>query len=105
MPNRIIKLSDKLAEHGLDAYIVARPPNIRYYAGSIGGSYLIVAPDIDPLLLVSILDENVTRDQARNCHVETYSPAGLLEKFAETLRGSHSTSIGFDELPLAFLNR
>ncbi|MCX6649587.1 MAG: Xaa-Pro peptidase family protein [Candidatus Bathyarchaeota archaeon] len=105
MPNRITKLADKLAEHGFDAYIAARPPNIRYYAGSIGGSFLVVVPDSDPLLLVSVLDENVTRDQARDCHVETYTPVGLLNKFADILRRSHGASVGFDDLPLATLNR
>jgi len=105
MPNRINKLADKLPEHGLDTYISARPQNIRYYAGSIGGSYLIMAPDVDPLLLVSILDESITRDQARNCRVETYSPTGLLNKLADTLRGNHSTSVGFDDLSLSLLNR
>ncbi len=54
MLNRITKLADKLAEHGLDAYIVARPQNIRYYTGSIGGSFIVVVPDMDPLLLVSV---------------------------------------------------
>jgi Xaa-Pro aminopeptidase len=105
MPNRITKLADKLAEHGLDAYIATRPPNIRYYTGSIGGSFLIVVPDTDPLLLVSSLDENVTKDQARDCHVETYFPAELLNLFTNTLRRSHSTLVGFDDLPLALLNR
>ncbi len=105
MPNRITGLADKLAEHGLDAYIAARPQNIRYYAGSIGGSYLIVTPDTDPLLLISILDENVTRDQARGCGVETYTVAGLLNRFAEVLRETNASSVGFDDLPLTFQHR
>jgi Xaa-Pro aminopeptidase len=103
MLNRITKLADKLAEHELDAYIVTRPQNIRYYTGSIGGSFIIVIPDLDPLLLVSVLDENVTRDQARGCHVETYASTDLLNRFAEILRESHGVSVGFDDLPLAFL--
>ncbi len=105
MPNRITGLADKLAEHGLDAYIAARPQNIRYYAGSIGGSYLITAPETDPLLLVSILDENVTRDQARDCGVETYTAVGLLNRFAEVLRETGASSVGFDDLPLSFRTR
>ncbi|HIH87580.1 TPA: aminopeptidase P family protein [Candidatus Bathyarchaeota archaeon] len=105
MPNRITGLADKLAKHGLDAYIAARSPNIRYYAGSIGGSYLITAPDTDPLLLVSILDENVARDQARSCGVETYTAVSLLNRFAEVLREMGASSVGFDDLPLAFKNR
>lgn len=105
MPIRIAKLADKLGEHGFDAYVAARPPNIRYYTGSIGGSYLVVARDSDPLLLVSPLDENVTRDTASDCAVETYTTAGLLERLAELLRGSHASTVGFDDLPLSFLDR
>ncbi len=105
MPNRITKLADKLAEYQLDAYIVARPQNIRYYAGSIGGSYLIIAPDADPLLLVSALDENVVRDQARDCGVETYSPSTLLNQLAGLLRDAHPSTVGYDEIPLASIER
>jgi Xaa-Pro dipeptidase len=105
MPNRITKLADKAAERGLDAYIVARPQNIRYYTGSIGGSFLIVAPDSYPLLQVTVLDENVTRDQARGCRVETYSPTGLMNRLADELRGKRCRSVGFDELPLSFIDR
>ena len=105
MTNRIAKLADKIAECGLDAYVASRPPNIRYYTGSIGGSHLIVTPDRDPLLLVSVLDENVTKDQARDCTVDTYTPASLLERFADALRGSHSVRVGFDDLPLQLLTR
>jgi Xaa-Pro dipeptidase len=105
MSHRITKLEDIFLERGLDAYITARPSSIRYYTGSIGGSFLVVIPDKDPLLLVTSLDENVTRDQSRDCNVETYDPAGILNKFADTLQRSHLTSVGFDELPLSLLNR
>ncbi len=105
MPNRITKLADKIAERGLDAYIVARPQNIRYYTGSVGGSFLIVTPDSDPLLLVTVLDENVTRDQARDCHVKTYAPAGLLDRFADELRRRQCRSAGFDDMPLSLFDR
>jgi Xaa-Pro aminopeptidase len=105
MSHRITKLEDLFLNCGLDAYIVARSKNIQYYTGSIGGSFLLVIPDRDPLLLVNPLDENVTRDQSRGCNVETYDSAGLLNKFADTLRWSHSTSLGFDDLPLSLLNR
>ena len=105
MPSRIVKLADKLGEHGLDAFVAARSPNVRYYTGSIGGSYLVVARDIDPLLLVSSLDENVTRDTAGDCTVETFTASGLLNRLAELLRGSHASVVGFDELPIAFLDR
>ena len=105
MTNRIAKLADKIAECDLDAYVASRSPNIRYYTGSIGGSHLIVTPDRDPLLLVSVLDESVTRDQARDCTVDTYTPASLLERFADALRGSHSVRVGFDDLPLPLLTR
>jgi Xaa-Pro dipeptidase len=104
MPNRITKLADKLAEHGLDAYIAARLPNIRYYTGSIGGSFLLVAPEVNPRLLVTVLDENVTRDQAKDCRVETYASADLLNRFADVLRSIHSNSIGYDDIPLSLLN-
>jgi len=105
MSRRITKLEDLFLNCGLDAYIVARFKNIQYYTGSIGGSFLLVIPDRDPLLLVNPLDENVTRDQSRGCNVETYDSADLLNKFADTLRRSHSTSVGFDDLPLSLLNR
>jgi Xaa-Pro aminopeptidase len=105
MPNRITKLADKLAERQLDAYIVARPQNIRYYACSIGGSYLIVTPEADPLLLVSVLDENVTRDQTKDCGVETYFPSTLLSRLAELLRSSLASKVGYDEIPLPTLER
>ncbi len=105
MTNRIKGLAEKIVEHQLEAYIVSRSPNIRYYSNSIGGSYLIVAPEKDPLLLVSALDENVTRDQARYCTVETYTPSGLLNRLVEILRGIHSRKIGFDDIPLQFLDR
>jgi Xaa-Pro aminopeptidase len=105
MANRIAKLADKIAECGLDAYVASRSSNIRYYTGSIGGSHLIVTPDRDPLLLVGVLDENVARDQASDCAVDTYTPASLLEIFADALRGSHSVRVGFDDLPLQLLAR
>jgi Xaa-Pro dipeptidase len=105
MSHRITKLEDLFLDCGLDAYIIARSKNIQYYTGSIGGSFLLVIPDRDPLLLVSPLDENVTRDQSRGCNVDTYDSAGLLNKFSDTLRWSHSISVGFDDLPLSLLNR
>ena len=105
MPHRIAKLEDSLKERGLDAYISARPQNIRYYTGSIGGNFLIVTNDKIPLLLVASLDENVTRDQAKDCNVETYASEGLLNKFSDRLRRSHSILVGFDDLPLSLLSR
>ena len=105
MTNRINKLEDKIAESGLDAYIIAKPQNIRYYTGSIGGSFLIISPNTDPLLLVTVLDENVTRDQARDCNVKTYSAAGLLNLLADELRRGYCGSAGFDDLPLTLLDR
>jgi len=104
MPNRITKLAEKIAERGLDAYMVARSQNIRYYSGSIGGSFLIIAPDSDPLLLATVLDENVTRDQARGCQVETCSPAELLNRLTNELRKRQCRSAGFDEVSLIFLD-
>ena len=105
MSHRITKLEDFFLDRGLDAYIVARQKNIQYYTGSMGGSFLLVIPYRDPLLLVTSLDENVTRDQSRGCNVERCDSAGLLNKFADTLRRSHSTLVGFDDLPLSLLNR
>ncbi len=105
MSHRITKLIDLFLDRGLDAYIVARSKNIQYYTGSLGGNFLVVIHNRDPLLLVTSLDENVARDQSKSCYVETYDSAALLNKFADMLRRSHSTSIGFDELPLSLLNR
>jgi len=105
MHSRIAKLADKLGEHGLDGYVAARSPNVRYYTGSIGGSFLVVARDIDPLLLVSPLDENVARDTVEDCMVETYTASSLLNRLAELFRGSHASVVGFDDLPVAFLDR
>jgi Xaa-Pro aminopeptidase len=105
MSHRITKLEDLFLDRGLDAYIVARPKNIQYYTGSMGGSFLVVIPDRDPLLLVTSLDENVTSDQSRGCNVEIYDSAGLLNMFADTLRRSRSTSVGFDDIPLSLLSR
>lgn len=105
MSNRINGLADKLAEHGLDVYIAARHQNIRYYTGSIGGSYLIIAFGSDPLLLVSPLDENVTGDQAKDCYVETFTATGLQNRFVETLRKMGVSSVGFDDLPIDFQYR
>jgi Xaa-Pro dipeptidase len=104
MPNRINGLKDKIVENQLETYIISMPPNIRYYTGSIGGSYLLVSPEEEPLLLVSALDENVTRDQAQYCIVETYTSYGLITRLAEILRSIHSRNIGFDGLPLKFLD-
>jgi len=105
MPNRINILVDKIVEQQLDAFIVSRSPNIRYFTNSIGGSYLVVVPGENPLLLVSALDENVARDQARFCIVENFTPSGLLNRLAEILRGGHCRNIGFDDLSLQFLER
>ncbi|MGD0805106.1 MAG: Xaa-Pro peptidase family protein [Candidatus Bathyarchaeia archaeon] len=105
MPNRITKLEDKLVEKGFDAYIVARPQNIRYYTGSVGGSFLFVTPDSDPILLVTVLDENVARDQSRDCHIELFAQEGLLHWFADLLRGEHCRSVGFDDLSLSVVER
>ncbi len=105
MANRIAKLSNKIAENGLDAYIVSRPQNIRYYTNSIGGSHLILTPGGGSVLLVSALDENVTGDQARDCSLERYTYANLLERIAEALRASRSIRVGFDDLSLPFLTR
>jgi Xaa-Pro dipeptidase len=104
MPNRISKLSEKIAERGFDAYIVARSQNIRYYSGSIGGSFLIVSPDSDHLLLATALDENVTRDQAKGCEVEIYSPMELLNRFTKELRERRCHLVGFDEVSLILLD-
>lgn len=104
MLNRISKLADKIIEEGLDAYVIARHQNIRYYTESLGGNFLVVIPDRDPILLVSSLDENVARDQAKNCDVESYRATEILNRFAEILRGSKSFLVGFDDLAFNFLD-
>jgi Xaa-Pro dipeptidase len=71
----------------------------------MGGSHLIVTPDANPLLLVSMLDENITRDEARDCNVETYSPSTLLNRLTELLRERRASAVGFDVIPLATLDR
>jgi len=105
MPYRIAKLKEKMCENQLDTYLVSRSPNIRYYTGSMGGSHLLIAPDHDPLLLVSALDSYIVKDQAQGCLVEIFSQTNQVSQIADYLREASCINVGFDDLSHRFLHR
>ncbi|MFQ6053460.1 MAG: M24 family metallopeptidase [Candidatus Bathyarchaeia archaeon] len=97
---RIKRLMESAEEAGLDAYIVSREPNIRYYAGTISGGVLIVSSRAEPLLLAPSLNLAIARDQASGCEVKPYKRGELLEQLVGALRRISPKSVGFDDLPL-----
>lgn len=97
---RINKLKESLARDGLDAYIVAREPNIIYYTGSISGGLLVVTPDTESTLLAPSLNLAVAKEQASGINVEPYKRDNMLDKLKGALTGVNPEKVGFDELSL-----
>ncbi|MGD2142500.1 MAG: aminopeptidase P family protein [Candidatus Bathyarchaeota archaeon] len=98
---RLEKLMTSMQEADLDSYIITREPNVFYYTGSISGGVLILAHDIQPLLLASRVNFNIAQDQAEGCKVESYErKQQLLELMVEKIQKIDPGRIGFDELSL-----
>jgi len=105
MSNRIKIFQEKLRENQVDAYLILRSPNIKYYTKSLGGNYLYVPIDYEPTLFVSQLDANVTKDQAKNCRLETYTTPTMLKKLTDVIRVSRVLHLSFDDMSHDLLSK
>jgi Xaa-Pro aminopeptidase len=98
MTSRIAIFQEKLREHQIDGYLISRNPNIKYYTQSIGGNYLYVSIEHEPMLLVSQLDASIAQDLARDCSIEVFTSMTMNRKLIDIIRRSKSLKVGFDDL-------
>jgi Xaa-Pro dipeptidase len=92
-------LQGLLKEANIDAFLITRSSNIRYYTGSMGGTYFLVPSDTAPLLMVHKLDYNIAEDQAKGFDVQDYSRADILSRLTEAIKGYEN--LAFDDLPVS----
>jgi len=97
---RIGKLREVQEREGLGAYIITRSPNVLYYTGSTSGGILISTLGEEPLLLVSRMNLEMARAEAKGCEIATYERKTLLRDIAERVRRADPKIVGFDELRL-----
>jgi len=97
---RIERLISAVEEAGIDAFIVARDPNIFYYAGTVSGGILLVAPGSEALLLAPGLNLAIAQAQASGVEVRPFSRNNLLGQIVERLKQAKPGAVGFDELSL-----
>ena len=83
---RIGKLREVQEREGLGAYIITRSPNVLYYTGSTSGGILISTLGEEPLLLVSRMNLEMARAEAKGCEIATYERKTLLRHIAERVR-------------------
>lgn len=96
---RVKILQGHLKEANIDAFLITRSSNIRYFTASTGGSHLLVPSDTAPVLMVPKLDYNIAKDQARGFDVKDYSRADLLSQLTETIKAY--ANLAFDDLPVS----
>jgi Xaa-Pro aminopeptidase len=89
----------------VDAFIISRPSNIFYFTGSISGGILIVAQEVEPLLLAPTVNFAIAQTQVSECQVKSYTREGLTTMIGDKLDKVAPRTIGYDYLNLEFYER
>lgn len=84
----------------IDTYLISQKTSIYYYSGTVGGTFLIVNPDIEPLLLTPKVDYLISLEQAKGCRVYSYTRGQILEIIERELKKINPKVIGFDDLTI-----
>lgn len=97
---RLERLIELMEREGIDTYLISQKTSIYYYSGTTGGAFLIIGPEVEPLILAPKVDYTISLEQAKGCRVYSYNRGQLLDVIERELKKVNPKVIGFDDLPI-----